>query len=47
MSRSRAIAALVLSALLVVFSHPFALPGFDALADAPNGALAWIALVPW
>lgn len=47
MSRGRAIAALILSALLVVFSHPFALPGFDALADAPNGALAWIALVPW
>lgn len=47
MSRGRVLAALILSALLVVVSHPFAVPGFDLLADAPNGALAWIALVPW
>lgn len=47
MSRGRVLAALIVSALLVVFSHPFTVPGFDALADAPNGGLAWIALVPW
>lgn len=37
----------ILSALLVTLAHPFAVRGFDSLADAPNGLLAWIALVPW
>lgn len=44
MSRPRLLAAA--SGVLLVFSHPFAVPGFDLLADAPNGLLAWIALVP-
>lgn len=34
------------SGILLVFSHPFAVPGFDLLADAPNGLLAWVALAP-
>lgn len=36
----------LLSALLVTLSHPFAIGGFVTFGDAPNGLLAWIALVP-
>lgn len=36
----------LLSAALVTLSHPFAVGGFQILGDAPNGLLAWIALVP-
>lgn len=42
----RPAALALLSALLVTLSHPFAIGDFVALGDAPNGLLAWIALVP-
>jgi apolipoprotein N-acyltransferase len=36
----------LLSALLVTLSHPFAIGSFVAFGDAPNGLLAWVALIP-
>lgn len=36
----------LLSAALFTLAHPFAIGGFVALGDAPNGLLAWVALIP-
>lgn len=36
----------LLSAALFTFSHPVAIGSFVALGDAPNGLLAWVALIP-